>query len=106
MKAVGNKMMHVRIIQRLLKKLVQLRQKIDIPQLRTNKPFLLLPYRSKINTTKFRVFVSSIFEHPSDSLNSRLITALPIVKSSNFGNELFIIPPRDSSCGVWQKLSL
>ena len=37
MKAVGNQMMHVRIIQRLLKKLVQLRQKIDIPQLRTKK---------------------------------------------------------------------
>ena len=77
MKAVGNQMMHVRIIQRLLKKLVQLCQKIDIPQLRTKKKtFLLLPYRSKINTTKFRVFVPSIFEHPSDSLNSRLIVDL------------------------------
>ena len=64
MKAVSNKMIHVRI------KLVQLRQKIDNSQLRTNKPFLLLPHRSKINTTKFRVFVLSIFEHPSDSLNS------------------------------------
>ena len=29
-------MMHVRIIQKLLKKLVQVRQKIDIPQLETN----------------------------------------------------------------------
>ena len=38
MKAVGNKMMHVRIIQRLLP-----RQKIDIPKFRTNKLFLLLP---------------------------------------------------------------
>ena len=63
-------MMHVRIIQRLLYKLVQLRQKIDIPQLGTNKPFLLLPYRSKINMKNFRVFVPSFFEHLSDSLKS------------------------------------
>ena len=55
MKAVGNKMIHVGIIQRILKKLVQLRQKIDIPQLKTNKPFL---------------FVPTIFKHPSDSLIS------------------------------------
>ena len=76
-------MMHVRIIQRL-----QLRQKIDIPQLGTNKPFLFLPYWSKINMTNIRVFVPSFFEHLSDSLKSWLIT----VKSSNFGYELFIIP--------------
>ena len=92
MKAVSNKMIYVRIIQRLLKKLVRLRQKIEKSPLRTNKPFLLLPHRSKINTTKFRVFVPSIFEHPSDSLNSWLITASPIVESSSFRNELFIIP--------------
>ena len=79
MKAVSNKMIYVRIIQRLLKKLVQLRQKIEKSPLRTNQPLLLLPHRSKINTTKFRVFVPSIFEHPSDSLNSWLITASPIV---------------------------
>ena len=80
-------MMHVRIIQRL-----QLRQKIDIPQLGTNKPFLFLPYWSKINMTNFRVFVPSFFEHLSDSLKSWLITTSPFVKSSNFGYELFIIP--------------
>ena len=77
---------------RLLKKLVRLRQKIDNSQLRKNEPFLLLPHRLKITKTKFRVFVPSIFEHPSDSLNSWLITASPIVESSSFRNELFIIP--------------
>ena len=55
-KAVSNKMMHVRIIQKLLKKLVQLRQKIDIPQLETNKPFLFLPYRAKINLKNKLIF--------------------------------------------------
>ena len=54
------------MIQRLLKKLVELRQKNDIPQLGRNKPFLFLPYRSKINMTKFRVFVRQ-------SLNIRVI---------------------------------
>ena len=44
-----------------------MRQKIDILQLRTNKLFLFLPNRSKINMTKFRVFVPSILEHPNDS---------------------------------------
>ena len=72
MKAVGNKMIHVGIIQRILKKLVQLRQKIDIPQLKTNKPFL---------------FVPTIFKHPSDSLISWLIPASPTVRSSNFDKE-------------------
>ena len=106
MKPVGNKMMHVRIIQRLLKKLVQLHQKIDIPQLGTNKPLLFLPYWSKINMTNFRAFVPLVFERLSNSLNLWLITASPFVKSSNFGYELFIIPPSDSSCGFWQKRSL
>ena len=55
-KAVSNKMMHVGIIQKLLKKLVQLRQKIDIPQLETNKPFLFLPYRAKINLKNKLIF--------------------------------------------------
>ena len=99
-------MMHLRIIQRLLKKLVQLHQKNDIPQLGTNKPLLFLPYWSKINMTNFRAFVPSFFEHLSDSLKWWLITTSPFVKSSNFGYELFIIPPRDSSCGFWQKRSL
>ena len=37
----------------------------------------------------------SFFEDLSDSLKSRLITTSPFVKSSNFGYELFIIPPRE-----------
>ena len=68
-KAVSNKMMHLGIIQKLLKKLVQLRQKIDIPQLETNKPFLFLPYRAKINLKN-----KLIFEYLCcQSSNSRVI---------------------------------
>ena len=62
-------MMHLGIIQKLLKKLVQLRQKIDIPQLETNKPFLFLPYRAKINLKN-----KLIFEYLCcQSSNSRVI---------------------------------
>ena len=41
------------------------------------------------------VFVSSVFEHPSDSLNSWLTTASPFDKSSNFGNELGLSYPQE-----------
>ena len=47
-KAVSNKMMHLGIIQKLLKKLVQLRQKIDIPQLETNPSYSYLTERRLI----------------------------------------------------------
>ena len=81
MKPVGNKMMHLRIIQRLLKKLVQLHQKIDIPQLGTNKPLLFLPYWSKINMTNFRAFVPLVFERLSNSLICDLLQPLRLLKA-------------------------
>ena len=64
-------MMHVRIIQKLLKKLVQVRQKIDIPQLETNKPFLFLPYRAKINLkNKLASDESEVYKKNSSQLES------------------------------------
>ena len=67
-------MMHVRIIQKLLKKLVQLRQKIDIPQLETNKPFLFLPYRAKINLkNKLASNKSEVYKKNSSQATTRII---------------------------------
>ena len=63
MKAVGNKMKHVGIIQRILKKLVQLRQKIDIPQL-SNSVILTFIFAEQLTPSKhYQQFIYKIFSN-------------------------------------------
>ena len=69
---------------------MELRQKIDIPQLGRNKPFLFLPYRSKINMTNFRVFLPSDFKY-------RLLKALILVMNCLSYPQVILVVASDKS---------